>query len=286
MSQMAARYDLRARTYARCWAPVLAPSAIALLDVVEPVVGAAPVARLLDAGTGSGTLALAATRRWPHVHVTGLDVSAGMLAVARAAAVAALGPAELARLSLVEGSVADPEAAGLAPASIDAAVSSFVLHLVPDRTAALGGLRSLLRPGGTLAFVVWAGEAKPWAAEEAFDMALARTLARAGVAAPAPTGGPRAGPIGSAAAARAELRAAGFADVDAWEPTLHYPFGRAETRALFVEYDRAAELDALSPTVRAAVLAAFDAALARLPDDAFPWDAPLVAARAVRPPDD
>lgn len=286
MSQMAARYDLRARSYARCWAPVLAPSAIALLDAVEPVVGAAPVARLLDAGTGSGTLALAAIRRWPHVHVTGMDVSPGMLAVARAAAAAALGPAELARLSLVEGSVADPEIVGLAPASIDAAVSSFVLHLVPDRAAALGGLWSLLRPGGTLAFVVWAKEAKPWAAEEAFGVALATTLARAGAATPAPTGGPRAGPIGSAAAARAELRAAGFADVDAWEPTLRYPFGRAETRALFVEYDRAAELDALSPTVRAAVLAAFDTALGRLPDDAFPWDAPLVAARAVRPPDD
>ena len=60
------------------------------------------------------------------------------------------------------------------------------------------GLRSLLRPGGTLAFVVWAEEAKPWAAEEAFDVALAGTLARAGVAAPAPIGGPRAGPIGSA----------------------------------------------------------------------------------------
>jgi SAM-dependent methyltransferase len=295
MSQMAARYDLRARSYGRCWAPVLAPSALALLDAVEPVIGtgtaragagAAPVARLLDAGTGSGTLALAATRRWPHVHVTGLDVSAGMLAVARAAAAAALGPAQLARISFVEGSVADPEAAGLAPAAIDAAVSSFVLHLVPDRAAALGALRSLLRPGGALAFVVWAEEAKPWAAEEAFDVALVETLARAGLAAPAPAGGPRAGPIGSAAAARAELRAAGFADVDAWEPTLHYPFGRAETRALFVEYDRAAELDALSPPVRAAVLAALDAALARLPDEAFPWDAPLVAARAVRPRDD
>jgi SAM-dependent methyltransferase len=286
MSEMGARYDLRARSYGRCWAPILAPSAIALLDVVEPLVAAAPVARLLDAGTGSGTLALAATRRWPHVHVTGLDISAGMLAVARAAAAAALGPAERVRLTLVEGTVADPEAAGLGPASIDAAVSSFVLHLVPDRAAALGGLRRVLRPGGTLAFVVWAEEAKPWAAEEAFDLALAETLARAGLAAPAPTGGPRAGPIGSAAGARAELRAAGFAAVDAWEPTLHHPFGRAETRALFVEYDRAAELDALSPAVRAAVLAAFDAALARLRDDAFAWDARLVAARAVRPPDD
>ena len=49
MSQMAARYDLRARSYGRCWAPVLAPSALTLLEVVEPVVWAAPAARLLDA---------------------------------------------------------------------------------------------------------------------------------------------------------------------------------------------------------------------------------------------
>lgn len=71
--------------------------------------------------------------------------------------------------------------------------------------------------------------------------------------------------------------------MEAWESRLRYPFSRAEARALLVEYDRAAELDALSPTVRAAVLAAFDAALARLPSGAFPWDAPLVAAWAVRP---
>lgn len=283
---MAARYDLRARSYERCWAPVLAPAAIALLESVAPVVGTEGAARLLDAGTGSGTLALAATRRWPHVRVTGLDVSAGMLAVARAAAAAALGPDELARLSLVEGSVADPDAAGLAPASIDVAVSSFVLQLVPDRAAALAGLRRLLRPGGVLAFVVWAKEAKPWAAEAAFDVAMAEALARAGMAAPPPTGGSRAGPIASACAARAELRAARFADVEAWEPRLRYPFGRAQTRALFVEYDRAADLDELPPTVRARVLAAFDAELSRLPDGAFAWDAPLVAARAIRPPDD
>lgn len=286
MSQMAARYDLRARSYGRCWAPVLAPSALTLLEVVEPVVGAAPAARLLDAGTGSGTLAMAATRRWPLVRVIGLDVSAGMLVVARAAADATLDRAELARLSFVEGSIADPEAAGLEPASIDAAISSFVLQLVPERAAALSGLRRLLRPGGQLAFVIWAAEGKPWAIQAAFDGALAETLARAGVAAPTPTGGPRAGPIGSASAARAELRAAGFADVEAWERVLHHPFERAAAQALFVEYDRAADLEELAPTVRAAVLAAFDAALDRLPDAAFTWDAPLVAARAVRSPDE
>ncbi len=289
---MAARYDLRARTYARCWAPVLAPSAIALLDVVEPVVAAGPAggtgvpARLLDAGTGSGTLALAAIRRWPHLRVIGLDVSPGMLAVARAAAGATLDPAELARLSLVEGSVAEPEAAGLEPASIDVALSSFVLQLVADRAAALAGMRRALRPGGTLAFVAWAAEAKPWAIETAFDRAVVEALARAGVSVPAPGGGPRAGPIGSADVARADLRAAGFADVEAWEPVLHHTFGRAAARALFLEYDRAAELAALAPALRAEVAAAFDAALDNMPDAAFTWDAPLVAARAIRPPRD
>ncbi len=286
MSEMAARYDLRARSYARCWAPVLAPSAIALLDAVEPAAGAAPIGRLLDAGTGSGTLALAAIRRWPHVQVTGLDISAGMRARARAAAAAELGPGELARLSFVEGGIADPERAGLAPASIDAAVSSFVLHLVPDRAAALAGLRRLLRPGGTLSVLTWAPEPTPWAPETAFQTALAETLASMGRSAPVTGDGPRAGPMASALAARAELRAAGLTDVDAWEPTLHHPFGRAEARAMFVEYDRAADLEALAPAERVSVLAAFPAALARMPDAAFPWDAPLVAARGVRPPDD
>jgi ubiquinone/menaquinone biosynthesis C-methylase UbiE len=283
MSEMAARYDLRARSYARCWAPVLAPSAIALLDAVEPGAGAAPIAHLLDAGTGSGTLALAAIRRWRHVRVTGLDISAGMLAAARVAAAAELGPADLARLSLVEGSIADPEGAGLAPASIDVAVSSFMLHLVPDRAAALTGLRRLLRPGGTLALMVWAPEPTPWAPKAAFDAAFGETLAGAGRPVTAGAGGPRAGPMESAAAARAELRAAGFADVEAWEPTLHHPFGRAEARAMLVEYDRAADLDALAPAMRGVVLAAFDAALAGLPDDAFAWHAPLVAAAGSGP---
>ena len=39
---------------------------------------------LLDVGTGTGTLAIAAVRRWPSVRVTGIDASSEM--VARAAA--------------------------------------------------------------------------------------------------------------------------------------------------------------------------------------------------------
>ncbi len=285
MSEMAARYDHRARSYGRCWAPVLAPAALGLLDAIGPAVARAPGARLLDAGTGSGTLAIAAVRRWPGVHVVGLDVSSGMLAVARAAAEATLDAEDRGRLSLVEGSVSEPEAAGLAAGSVDAAVSSFVLHLVPDRRPALAGLRRVLRAGGVLSFVVWAAEGKPWAIEAAFEAAYAATLTAANVPAPSVAGGQRAGPIASVAAARDELAAAGFVDVEAWEPVLHHPFGRAGGRALVVEYDRAADLEALPAETRAAVLAAFDAELDQLPDAAFTWDAPLVAARATRPGD-
>lgn len=281
---MAARYDRRSRSYGRCWAPILAPSAIALLDAIEPAIEAEPAATILDAGTGSGTLARAAVRRWPGVRLIGLDVSAGMLAVAAGEA-ASLGPDERARLSLIEGSMAAPDDAGIPPESIDVAVSSFVLQLVPDRGAALAGLRRILRPGGVLAFLVWAREAKPWAAEAAFDTALAAAFARADPRPPSQTGGPRAGPIASAEVARAELMAAGFADVEAWEPVLHHSFERDEARALFVDYDRAADLDAMPPHLRAAVIDSFDAQLASLPDAAFSWDAPLVAARAVRPPE-
>ena len=283
MTEMAARYDRRSRSYGRCWAPILAPSAIALLDAVAPALGVEPTATVLDAGTGSGTLALAAVRRWAGVRVIGLDVSAGMLAVADREA-AALRADDRARLSLVEGSIAAPDDAGLAPGSIDVAISSFVLQLVPDRSAAFAGLRRILRSGGVLAFLVWAQEAKPWAAEAAFDIALQAAFARAGVPPPTPAGCPRAGPIASAEAACAELRASGFADAEAWEPVLHHAFERDEARALFVDYDRAADLDAMSPHMRAAVIDSFDAQLASLPDAAFSWDAPLVAARAVRPP--
>lgn len=128
-------------------------------------------------------------------------------------------------------------------------------------------------------------EGKPWAIEAAFEAAFAGTLARAGLSEPAPAGVPRAGPIASAAAARDELAEAGLTEAEAWEPVLHHPFERAAARALFVEYDRAADLDALAPSLRADVLTAFDTELDLLSDAVFRWDAPLVAARAVRPRD-
>ena len=70
MTDQATRYDRMAAGYDRWWAPVLAPSAQALLDRLAPVVQAGAT-EILDVGIGTGNLAFPALGRWPGVTVTG-----------------------------------------------------------------------------------------------------------------------------------------------------------------------------------------------------------------------
>ena len=83
MTDQAARYDEIANGYARWWAPVIAPEALRVLDEIEPAIGMS-VRDVLDVGTGTGTLAIAAVRRWPQVRVTAIDASSGMIDAAGA----------------------------------------------------------------------------------------------------------------------------------------------------------------------------------------------------------
>ena len=154
MTEQAERYDRIATGYARWWAPIIAPQAVGVLAQLEPAV-AAGARRIVDIGTGTGTLAVAALRRWPQVEVVGVDASYGMAEVAAAEADRLLEPADRRRF---ESRVAFADDMPFDDGEFDVAMSSFVFQLVPNRFRALREARRILRPGGTLAYVSWLAE--------------------------------------------------------------------------------------------------------------------------------
>jgi S-adenosylmethionine-dependent methyltransferase len=102
-------------------------------------------ASVVDAGGGTGQLAVPLARL--GYHVTVVDTSAAMLATC--AQRAAEDPALAARVATVQGDVVDV-AALLGPASQDAALCHEVVTCVDDPAAVLGALAGVLRPGGVL----------------------------------------------------------------------------------------------------------------------------------------
>jgi ubiquinone/menaquinone biosynthesis C-methylase UbiE len=221
------RYDRMAEGYARCWAPVIRPAAERVLDLADRDV-AAGARRILDIGTGSGTLAIAAIERWPDVAVTGIDASAGMLEVARRHAGQRLSRESSRRFTTA---TAFADRLPYPDASFDLAVSSFVLQLVPSRAAALREARRVLNPGSTLAWVSWLLAEAHFAGDEVANA----VLDEAGFDPPESDG--RSGDPASIAAAAASMRRAGFRHVRAEEGLVEHPWDPAGYVAFLTEFD-------------------------------------------------
>ena len=250
-SGTASRYDEMADGYARFWAPVLRVAAERVLDHLEPAVATATTeaararprraARLLDVGSGTGTLARAAVIRWPALHVTGIDPSGGMLAVARRTADEDLAPEAAARFQTVVAYADElPDSIGV----FDVAMSSFVLQLVPSRAAALREVRRVLRPGGTFGWVTWQRT------DRAFEPDRVANAVLDDFGFDPPEADSRPGDVASPAAAALAMRRAGFRDVTAWREELTYAWDARGYLEFLTDFDEASLFADLEPDER------------------------------------
>lgn len=106
-----------------------------------------PRSRILDIGCGTGALLHALRRRYPQAALTGIDVSAEMLALAAAK----LGDG--ARLC-----VAGAETLPLTDEAFDVVISTSALHYFRDPARALAEMRRVVRPRGYVGITDWCAD--------------------------------------------------------------------------------------------------------------------------------
>lgn len=151
--RLAARtFDGAAATYDQIGPALFARAGRRLVEVAD----LRPGMRVLDVGTGVGAaLVPAAQVVGPTGWVTGIDLSRGMLARARAA-VAAAG------LTNVRLRVGDAEAPAVGDGRVDRVLAGQVLFFLPDLDAALDAYARILVPGGLLACSSWGPDEERW----------------------------------------------------------------------------------------------------------------------------
>jgi SAM-dependent methyltransferase len=166
-----------------------------LVDAVDP----RPGETILELAAGVGdTGLLAAERVGPDGLVISSDLSPAMVEAARRRG------AELG-IAGVDFRVLDAQALELPDDSVDAVVCRWGYMLMPDPAAALRETSRVLRPGGRLAFSVWASPARnPWAAS------VAGVLVEHGHMSPPEQGAPGIFALADPARLEALVVAAGF----------------------------------------------------------------------------
>jgi len=277
MTTLAERYDRLASRYDRWWAPVLAPAARGVAAELIDLVAHRPAARILDIGTGTGTLAMELVRRFPNVIVTGVDASAGMTAEAHRLARRTL-PADAAgRLDFIQ---ADAAALPFQDETFDAAVSSFVFQLVPNRHAALRAAQRVLRPEGLLAVLTWLGDEAVFEPDEVFEDAIDALDLVFG----SEPGDRRIGNFTSVGAAAAQVRRAGFGRVAAVAAELVHQYEPDRYLAFLESYAEHTLFEGLSRRDRDRLRDESSRRLASLQPKDFLWRMSVVTVTGHRTP--
>jgi SAM-dependent methyltransferase len=265
-------YDRWAEAYRDWWGPILAPSAVRLLDRLDqPELDGGPFT-LLDVGTGVGALAIAALERWPMASVIGIDPASRMLRLAADAA-QFRAPQANGRLRLEVGSA---DHIPLPDASVDVAVSSFVIQLVPSRAAALREIARVVRAGGRFASVTWQAEHDPFEPDDAFMDAVDSL----GIEPPPLGGGSR--PYTTPEAAAAEVRRAGFANVQARVDWLEHRYTAQSYLGVLEHWVETELFSDLGMVMRHRLRKEALRRMRRVAPDRFVWRRPLVSVVARR----
>lgn len=133
------QYDRLADQYDVRWQWYIEASLQLALAVFEPQ----GQERVLDLACGTGQLAARVLAQWPHLQITGVDVSSQMLRRARATQLP------------VRWLAGEAASLPLADAQFDVVACLNAFHYFRQPSEALAEMRRVLRPGGRLIVVDW-----------------------------------------------------------------------------------------------------------------------------------
>lgn len=260
MNLLRSLYDSRAQIYEDLWAPILEIAGVQLLEGLQARRNGEDVEAALDMGTGVGTLLPHLARRFPRAEITGIDVSAGMLALASPAHTRA---------------IMDARRLDFPGESMDLAVASFMLFYLIPPLAGVREARRVLREGGLFGCTTW-GSKVP---ESEADRVWRECLDAQGASTPPPAIPSSGGDLDTPDKLYTLLLAGGFDDIVTWEETLEFPFDRDTLlrlrRHMGSEIGRFRSLD---PRRQAACLEEAHRRMASLPPEAFTLRARVVYA--------